>query len=221
MSSVAAIDDRLVVSGLEAATPGADDRVADLLTAIGTLGPADTWSARLDDTSLVVDAAIADADDAATVRALADGLAAVPTMVTVAGVTAGPGDVAAEVSSLQVELDALIPEIREKVVFASGSDALSGEARATLDKVVTAMERYPQPVVEVAGHTDDVGDPVANAELSRRRAAAVAAYLVDQGIDGERLMARGAGQDEPIDTNDTPEGRANNRRVELTALENF
>lgn len=169
----------------------------------------------------MVDAAIADADDAATVRSLADDLAAVPATVTVDGVTAGSGGVETEISSLQVELDALIPEIREKVVFASGSDALSDDAWATLDKVVAAMERYPQPVVEVAGHTDDVGDPAANAELSRRRAAAVAAYLVDQGIDGERLMARGVGQDEPIDTNDTPEGRANNRRVELTALENL
>lgn len=213
----ATIDDQLVVSGLDAETPGADARVADLVSAIGTLGPADAWSARLTDDALTVEASVADADAAQSIEDAGRSLRAVPTTVTVTG-AAGT---TAEISSLQSELDALIPEIRERVVFATGSDALTADAQATLDKVVAAMERYPNPVVEVSGHTDDVGDAGANAALSQRRAAAVEAYLVAEGIDADRLMSRGAGQDEPIDTNDTADGRANNRRVELIALEGF
>lgn len=83
------------------------------------------------------------------------------------------------------------------------------------------MNRHPLPVVEVSGHTDSTGDPDANRALSGARAQAVVDYLVAQGIQVERLQSRGAGADEPIADNDTDEGRAQNRRVELTALAEF
>lgn len=214
----APVDDRLVVSGLDAEVDGADDRIADLAAALGGLGGAQEWSARLTDRALDVDATVTDAETAAAIEGLGRQLTSVPTVVTVIG---GQKSVETEISSLQTELDRLIPDIREHVVFASGSDVLTPEAMAVLDEVVAAMERHPSPVVEVAGHTDDVGDAEANAALSQRRAASVRAYLVDQGIAAERLSSLGVGEDEPVDTNDTPEGRANNRRVELTALAGF
>ncbi|MEL6983502.1 MAG: OmpA family protein, partial [Actinomycetota bacterium] len=93
--------------------------------------------------------------------------------------------------------------------------------QSTLDKVVAAMDAYPGPVVDIVGHTDDVGDRSANVELSQRRAAAVEGYLTEQGVDANRLRSAGIGPDEPVDDNDTAEGRANNRRVELTALDSF
>ena len=126
-----------------------------------------------------------------------------------------------EINELQVELDGLAAEIRENVVFATGSDILDAGATATLDKVVDAMNRHPLPVVEIVGHTDSTGNADANRTLSGARAQAVVDYLISQGIDAERLQSRGAGADEPIADNGTADGRAQNRRVELTAAAAF
>ncbi|MEO0492662.1 MAG: OmpA family protein [Actinomycetota bacterium] len=127
----------------------------------------------------------------------------------------------AQIDELQVELDELAAEIRENVVFTTGSDVLDAGATTTLDKVVDAMTRHPLPVVEVVGHTDSTGDPDANRALSGARAQAVVDYLISQGIDAARLQSRGAGADEPIADNTTDDGRAQNRRVELTAAAEF
>ncbi len=75
--------------------------------------------------------------------------------------------------------------------------------------------RNPELNVIVAGHTDNVGDSGFNRELSQKRAASVKAYLIDRGVDASRLSARGFGDSEPATSNDTSEGRAKNRRVEL------
>jgi hypothetical protein len=96
-----------------------------------------------------------------------------------------------------------------------------GAERATLAKVVDAMTRYPGPFVEVVGHTDTTGDAALNQALSDDRAAVVEAFLIESGVAADRLRSRGAGDTEPIDTNDTAAGRAQNRRVALTALASF
>jgi len=211
------VDDRLEVSGLAAEVDGADQRIGSLVTAIATLGSAKTWQAELTDDDLRIRAS-ADGDAAEDIDGLVDELDPFPTTVTIDE----PDPVAeTEVATLQSELDALIPEIAANVVFASGSDVLTETAQSTLDKVVAAMNRHPGPVVDVVGHTDDIGDRSANVALSRRRAAAVEAYLVDRGVEPDRLRSSGLGPDEPVDTNETGEGRATNRRVELTASENF
>jgi outer membrane protein OmpA-like peptidoglycan-associated protein len=67
----------------------------------------------------------------------------------------------------------------------------------------------------IEGHTDDQGGPKVNGPLSERRAAAVKAWLVQEGVAADRLTSKGLGQSKPIDTNGTAEGRANNRRVEF------
>lgn len=211
------VDDQLTVSGFEARTPGADGRVADLADAIARLGVPGPWTADLTDTRLDITATVAGAD-AALLEALPDTLTSVPTTVTLTPVAAS---VAAEVVALQAELDALAAEIRETVVFELGSVELSAAAAATLDRVADAMARYRLPVVEVAGHTDNRGPADLNRTLSQERADAVASYLRSQGVAAERLTSRGAGDTEPIDTNDTDAGRARNRRVALTALESF
>ena len=106
-------------------------------------------------------------------------------------------------------------------MFETGEATLSPAAQATLDKVVAAMQSYSRPVVEVSGHTDDVGEASDNSALSGERAAAVVAYLESSGIDPARLRSRGAGEAEPIADNSTSEGRAQNRRVEFTARRGF
>ena len=188
--------DELEVLDAGALVDGADARVDEMADAIGTLADFPAGRAVLTD----------------------DGVE-----VIVTATEPEPGDVAddEQINELQGELDELAAEIRENVVFATGSDVLDAGATATLDKVVDAMTRHPLPVVEVSGHTDSTGDPGANRALSGARAQSVVDYLVGQGIDVDRLQSRGAGADEPIADNGTDEGRAQNRRVELTAAAEF
>jgi outer membrane protein OmpA-like peptidoglycan-associated protein len=77
------------------------------------------------------------------------------------------------------------------------------------------LKAYPNVAVNVAGHTDNTGDPTANKRLSAERAAAVKQTLVTMGVAGARITDEGLGPDKPIASNDTEEGRAKNRRVEL------
>ncbi|MEN8719821.1 MAG: OmpA family protein, partial [Oceanococcaceae bacterium] len=77
------------------------------------------------------------------------------------------------------------------------------------------LNRYPEMLVEVAGHTDSIGGDAFNQQLSQRRAEAVRQYLIGKGISAERLTAVGYGESEPKATNDNEEGRELNRRVEL------
>ncbi len=102
--------------------------------------------------------------------------------------------------------------------FETGSSTLTSNSRYELDNLVTALTAYPGLVIEIAGHTDNTGDPAANLSLSAARAAAVAKYLTDRGISESRLRTRGYGETKPLAPNDTEENRAKNRRTEFTIL---
>lgn len=84
-----------------------------------------------------------------------------------------------------------------------------------LNSVVLVVQEYDKTIIEVMGHTDNTGSDAYNLELSRRRAAAVAAYLKAQQVNPTRVLAQGFGEQHPIAGNDTPDGRQQNRRVEL------
>lgn len=100
------------------------------------------------------------------------------------------------------------------------SDILDGSER-TLDAIGTVLQRYPDLRVEVGGHTDSIGSEEYNQGLSERRAASVREYLIENfDIDGDRLVAVGYGELQPIFSNETPTGRTLNRRVEFEVLEN-
>lgn len=102
------------------------------------------------------------------------------------------------------------------VNFDFDKDTLRPDAVAILDEAVSILGKYPQLRVEVAGHTDSVGTEQYNEGLSQRRAKTVYDYLTGKGIDAGRLVGpNGFGESKPIDTNDTAEGRARNRRTEL------
>ncbi|MCB0994771.1 MAG: OmpA family protein [Acidimicrobiales bacterium] len=208
--------DELEISGLAEATPGADDRIADLASVLSAFSGLGSGTAELTDAALGVTGTAAGADASAALIDAVDGVTSVETELAL-----DEADVDTQVASLQDELDGLAAEIRETVVFPTGSTVLSAEARATLDQVVAAMDRYQLPVVEVSGHTDDVGSAASNLALSQRRAESVANYLIFSGVPVERISARGAGEEEPLASNDTADGRAANRRVELTALAEF
>lgn len=104
------------------------------------------------------------------------------------------------------------------VNFTSNSATLVDSAKTRLDEVVETLNQYPEVRFELSAHTDNQGDANANQALSARRARAVAAYLIQSGIDVGRMSARAYGESRPIDTNDTPDGRRTNRRVELNAF---
>jgi len=112
------------------------------------------------------------------------------------------------------------PVIREVinlkgVTFKTGSDELDTSSFTRLNISAANLMRHPQLKVIIAGHTDNTGDTLNNLKLSQKRAEAVKAYLVDRGVDASRLTARGYGDTEPTASNDTAQGRAQNRRVEL------
>lgn len=106
----------------------------------------------------------------------------------------------------------------EKVVlkgvnFGTGSAKLLPAASDTLKTVASAMKANDKLEVEIAGYTDSVGEEAKNQRLSERRAKAVKDFLVGEGIEEGRLSTKGHGESDPVDTNDTAAGRANNRRV--------
>ena len=101
------------------------------------------------------------------------------------------------------------------IKFAFDSAALDKDSEVLLERAVANLKRNPQMNVLIEGHTDSVGAEDYNMGLSLRRAKAVEDYIVTQGIAEERMDIKGLGESDPLESNDTPEGRAQNRRVEF------
>lgn len=101
------------------------------------------------------------------------------------------------------------------VLFKTGSFELLPGARERLAKISGIVLAYPSLHLQVEGHTDSVGTDEYNQQLSEKRAGAVRDYLIQQGISADAIEARGFGKSEPVASNDTPEGRQQNRRVEM------
>lgn len=111
-------------------------------------------------------------------------------------------------------------QITEQVKFKFNSAELLKESDTILEAVRAVLESHPEITkLRVEGHTDNVGQADYNKQLSGRRAASVTKWLTDHKVDKKRLISAGFGMEEPIDKNDTDEGRANNRRVAFTILE--
>lgn len=102
------------------------------------------------------------------------------------------------------------------ITFKTNSAELDPSFYKVLNSVDLIVKKYDKTVVEVAGHTDNTGSAEYNQKLSERRANAVAQYLEDQGLASNRVVTVGAGETKPVADNSTPDGRAANRRVELT-----
>jgi len=106
----------------------------------------------------------------------------------------------------------------KNIYFDFDKTTLKEESYVELNKVVDFLKLNANVEIEIEGHTDNKGSDVYNQNLSQGRSQSVVDYLVEQGIESNRLTAHGFGESKPIDTNDTDEGRANNRRVEFTVL---
>jgi len=109
----------------------------------------------------------------------------------------------------------IILNMPSDITFGVDQDAIKPDFYPVLNSVGLVLKKYNQTVVDVFGHTDSTGSAQHNFDLSQRRALSVANYLSAQGVDSRRFAVTGFGKTRPIATNDTPEGRAENRRVEI------
>ncbi|BDZ73235.1 MULTISPECIES: OmpA family protein [Methylophaga] len=120
-----------------------------------------------------------------------------------------------ELKIQQLENETLKIDISSEVSFDFDSASLKSAFTPTLNKVADILQRYPNTIIHVVGHTDSVGSESYNMKLSERRAQSVVDYLSAEGVSSDRLFAIGKGESEPRATNDTEAGRQLNRRVEL------
>lgn len=101
------------------------------------------------------------------------------------------------------------------ILFGFDSDRLLADAEANLTELASSLEEYPGTNLLIVGHTDATGSDSYNQALSERRAQAAARFLSARGVDGDRIEQRGLGETEPVASNETEDGRALNRRVEV------
>lgn len=122
----------------------------------------------------------------------------------------------AKLASVKQETRGMVITLSGAVLFTSGKSDLLPAAQVKLNDVAKALiEQDPDSKMVVEGHTDSQGAAAANQELSQKRAQSVRDYLVSRGIAGDRVTAQGFGPTRPVGENNSPEGRANNRRVEI------
>ncbi len=108
--------------------------------------------------------------------------------------------------------------VLNNIFFDTNESTLKAASRIEVSKLLRFLQSFPKTVVELAGHTDNVGAPAFNQQLSQRRAEAVRTALLQQGISAQRLQAKGYGETKPVSTNDNDTGRALNRRTEFRIL---
>ncbi len=102
------------------------------------------------------------------------------------------------------------------IQFDSNKAILRPESYEVLNRLVEILKNKSDLKITINGHTDNVGSEAFNLDLSKRRAKAVKTYLIEMGVEAKRLLSEGFGENQPVDTNETEEGRFNNRRVEFT-----
>jgi OOP family OmpA-OmpF porin len=113
----------------------------------------------------------------------------------------------------------IVSVVLKNVQFESNSSELTAGSGEALDKAVAAMNKYDHLRIEIQAHTDSMGDAGYNQSLSQKRAESVRDYMVDEGIAADRMEVKGYGETKPVADNNTREGRAANRRVELKIID--
>lgn len=121
---------------------------------------------------------------------------------------------------LQIRIDTIYKKqyTLDNVYFDIGKASVKSESFPALDNLFNALKDNPNMVIEIAGHTDNVGTAQNNLQLSFSRANSVRSYLVSKGIQPSRISAKGYGQSQPIASNDTEAGKAKNRRTEVRVI---
>jgi outer membrane protein OmpA-like peptidoglycan-associated protein len=125
-----------------------------------------------------------------------------------------------KVSATERSARGLVVSLSGGILFETGKSALKTDAKVSLAKLSGILLMIPTTNIQIEGYTDSTGSPEKNAKLSQERASSVKDFLKLQGVDEARMMAKGLGPDRPVASNDTPDGRAKNRRVEIIVPEN-
>jgi len=123
-------------------------------------------------------------------------------------------------ASVTREGEGILVKFDSGILFDVDKTYLKPDAQTSLKQLAVSLQNNPQTNILVVGHTDSTGTAAHNMDLSIRRSGAVKAFLVQQGVDGSRLTTQGKGETEPIASNSTPAGRAQNRRVEIVIVAN-
>ncbi|MDQ2720094.1 MAG: OmpA family protein [Bacteroidota bacterium] len=131
----------------------------------------------------------------------------------------GPNSFYKDPFKVNLEFDPPKTFVLDNVEFDFGKSTLRPQSYQSLDDLVDYLKRKPNERIEIGGHTDNVGTDAKNLVLSLERAKSIVSYLIAKGIDNSRLVAKGYGADEPIEENNTEEGRQKNRRTEVKILE--
>jgi OOP family OmpA-OmpF porin len=140
--------------------------------------------------------------------------------IAVTGPQAPPPPPPPEAAPKRVEVTADQIVIKEKIQFDFNQATIKPESNSLLDEITGVIKDNPRlKKISIEGHTDSDGSDAYNQKLSQGRAEAVLHYLVDHGIETGRLTARGFGEQKPIASNDTPDGKEKNRRVEFLITE--
>ena len=116
--------------------------------------------------------------------------------------------------------EGIVVELSDKVLFDFNKSNLNQTAQNSLDKIIVVLNKYPETNIEIQGHTDSKGSNAYNQTLSVKRATSVSNYLTANNIASSRLSTKGFGEEVPKYTNDTDEGRTQNRRVEFLITAN-
>jgi outer membrane protein OmpA-like peptidoglycan-associated protein len=188
---------KIDVSGQHVVLSGAQPKAGDGDTALAAARAAlcPSWAGRL---TCAVD-----------VKGNFDAVAAAPAAPPVASPQPAQAAKACEVSMTEILKD-------KQIKFATGKAVITAESASVLDALAAAAKQCPDAgTIAVEGHTDSVGAAASNKALSQARADAVVAALATRGVAKDQLRAEGFGPDKPIASNDTPEGKAQNRRIEF------
>lgn len=124
-----------------------------------------------------------------------------------------------QVVKLTKEEEEVLKKAFDNLEFETGKDIIRSESYESLNELATLMKKKPSWKLKISGHTDNVGKPAANMELSKKRAMAVKKYLAAQGISDDRFVVKWYGQTQPLVPNTTPENKQKNRRVEMLIIE--
>jgi outer membrane protein OmpA-like peptidoglycan-associated protein len=114
--------------------------------------------------------------------------------------------------------DNIILNMPGNITFATDSSNISADFYSVLDSVALVINEFEKTYIDIYGYTDSTGSEAYNQTLSEKRASSVARYLESQQVVSQRIVTRGMGESSPVASNDTPEGRALNRRVEIVLI---
>ncbi len=219
MGSASRVVEELEITRQPASIVGTNDRIDALAEVIASLTPGVSGEVQMRGTQLSLNAVVDSEQEKAGLEQVMTSLRSTGLEIKKSVMVAHSGQLDNKLD-LQQRLDSLTEEIRKNVVFSSGNATLSTNAKSTLDRVVAVIKLYPELQVEVEGHTDNVGRDAINARLSQKRANSVKDYLVSQSVPADRLVAVGYGHRRPIESNQSPEGRRQNRRVHFNVVDN-